>query len=102
MTTEETREPTTPSAPRGRRRTVALVAVAISAVVLGLGIYSGVRARNTADSTLRQVTPGQEAAVATVNVVNPQPGAPFPGRSACRAPPRPSPTRRSLRGPAAT
>jgi RND family efflux transporter MFP subunit len=74
MTTEETREPTTPSAPRSRRRTVALVAVAVAAVVLGLGIYSGVRARSTADSTLRQVT--DEAAVTTVNVVNPQPGAP--------------------------
>jgi RND family efflux transporter MFP subunit len=74
MTTEETREPTTPSVPRGRRRTVALVAVAVAAVVLGLGIYSGVRARSTADSTLRQVT--DEAAVTTVTVVNPQPGAP--------------------------
>ena len=74
MTTEEPREPTTPPGPRGHRRTVALVAVAVAAVVLGLGIYSGVRARSTADSTLRQVT--DEAAVTTVNVVNPQPGAP--------------------------
>lgn len=52
----------------------ALVAVGVAAVVLGLGIYSGVRARSTADSTLRRAT--DEAAVTVVNVVNPTPGAP--------------------------
>jgi RND family efflux transporter MFP subunit len=72
MTTEPTREPTTPAAPRGRRRAVALVALGVTALVLGLGIYSGVRARSKADVTLKQVT--DEAAVTTVNVVNPQSG----------------------------
>jgi RND family efflux transporter MFP subunit len=70
--TEPTPEPTTPAAPRGRRRAGALVAVAVAALVLGLGIYSGVRARSQADVTLKQAT--DEAAVITVNVVNPKPG----------------------------
>jgi RND family efflux transporter MFP subunit len=72
--TEPTQEPTTPAAPRGRRRAGALVAVAVAALVLGLGIYSGVRARSKADVTLKQAT--DEAAVITVNVVNPKPGDP--------------------------
>jgi RND family efflux transporter MFP subunit len=75
MTTELTREPAAPTGPRGRRRTAAIVALAVAAVVLGLGIYSGVRARSAADTTLRRVT--EEAAITTVNVVNPKPGAPI-------------------------
>ena len=74
MTSEPTPEPTAPSPPRGHRRTAALVAVAIAAVVLGLGIYSGVRARSKADVTLKQAT--DEAGITTVNVVNPKPGDP--------------------------
>jgi RND family efflux transporter MFP subunit len=74
MTTEPTRDPTTPAAPRRRRRAVALVALGVAALVLGLGIYSGVRARSKADVTLKQAT--DDAAVITVNVVNPKPGDP--------------------------
>ena len=74
MTTEPIQEPTTPAAPRGHRRTVALVALGVATLVLGLGIYSGVRARSKADVTLKQAT--DEAAVITVNVVNPKPGDP--------------------------
>ena len=74
MTTEPTRDPTTPAAPRRRRRAVALVALGVAALVLGLGIYSGVRARSKADVTLKQAT--DAAAIITVNVVNPKPGDP--------------------------
>jgi len=70
MTTEPTREP----AASTRHGTAALVAVAVAAVVLGVGIYSGVRARSAADVTLRRVT--DEAAIPTVSVVSPKPGAP--------------------------
>ena len=69
MTTEPTPEPT---APAPRRRARALVALAVAALVLGLGIYSGVRARSKAGATLMQAT--DEAAIITVNVVNPKPG----------------------------
>jgi len=72
MTTEPTPEPLTPSTPRSHRRTTAIVAVVV--VVLGLGIYSGVRARSVATTTLRQAT--DEAAISTVNVVRPTPGSP--------------------------
>lgn len=72
MTTEPTPQSSAPSARRGHRGPAALVAVAVAAVVLGLGIYSGVRARSTADTTLRRVT--DEAAITVVNVVNPKPG----------------------------
>jgi RND family efflux transporter MFP subunit len=75
MTTEPTREPAAPTGPRGRRRTAAIVALAVAAVVLVLGIYSGLRARSAADSTLRRMT--EEAAITIVNVVNPKPGAPI-------------------------
>ena len=72
MTTEpiESREPAAPAP--SRRRTIALVAVGVAALVLGLGIYSGVRARSKADATLRQVT--DEAAITTVEVVTPKAG----------------------------
>ncbi len=72
MTTEPIQESTTLPARRGHRGPAALVAVAVAVVVLGLGIYSGVRARSTADTTLRRVT--DEAAITVVNVVNPKPG----------------------------
>src|SRR6266568_1287471 len=42
------------------------------ALVLGLGIYSGVCARSKADATLRQAT--DEAAITTVEVVTPKQG----------------------------
>jgi RND family efflux transporter MFP subunit len=70
MTTEPTRES---AAPR-RRAPAALIAVAVAAVVLGVGIYSGVRVRSAADATLRQAT--AEAAIPVVSVVSPKPGAP--------------------------
>jgi RND family efflux transporter MFP subunit len=41
---------------------------------LGLGVYSGISARSAADATLRRAT--DEAAVAVVNVVSPNPSAP--------------------------
>jgi RND family efflux transporter MFP subunit len=72
VTTEPTPEPTTPAPPGGRRRARALVALAVAVLVLGLGIYSGVRARSKAGATLKQAT--DEAAIITVNVVNPKPG----------------------------
>ena len=74
MTTEPPPEPTNPAPPRSRRREVALVALGVAVLVLGLGIYSGVRARSKADVTLKQAT--DDAAVITVNVVNPKPGDP--------------------------
>ena len=50
-----------------------LLLVATVAVALGLGIYSGVRARSVADGTLKSAT--SEAAIAVVNVVSPKPNA---------------------------
>jgi RND family efflux transporter MFP subunit len=50
-----------------------LLLLAAVAVALGLGIYSGVRARSVADSTLKNAT--AEAAIAVVNVVSPKPNA---------------------------
>src|SRR5437868_8172720 len=50
-----------------------LLLVAAVAVALGLGIYSGVRARSVADGTLKDAT--AEAAIAVVNVVSPTPNA---------------------------
>jgi RND family efflux transporter MFP subunit len=74
MTTEpiENQEPAAPAPMSSRRRTIALVGVGVAALVLGLGIYSGVRARSKADATLRQAT--DEAAITTVQVVTPKPG----------------------------
>jgi RND family efflux transporter MFP subunit len=50
-----------------------LLLLAVMAGALGLGIYSGVRARSVADDTLRNAT--AEAAVSVVNVVSPKPNA---------------------------
>jgi len=74
MTTESAREPAMASPPPTRRGAVALVVLAVAAALLGLGIYSGVRARSAADATLRRVT--DEDAIPTVSVVSPKPGAP--------------------------
>ena len=74
MTTESAREPAITSSPPTRRGAVALVVLAVAAALLGLGIYSGVRARSAADATLRRVT--DEDAVPTVSVVSPTPGGP--------------------------
>ena len=54
------------SAPVGSALLLGLVAVG---GILGLGIYSGVRARSAADATLRQAT--ADAAVSIVSVVSP-------------------------------
>ena len=62
------------SPPPTRRGAVALVVLAVATALLGLGIYSGVRARSAADATLRRVT--DEDAIPTVSVVSPKPGAP--------------------------
>ena len=51
-----------------------LLLLAVVAAALGLGIYSGVRARSVADGTLKNTT--AEAAIAVVNVVSPKPSAP--------------------------
>jgi RND family efflux transporter MFP subunit len=72
MTAEPTREPGAPAPRPRRRRTVALVVLGMAALVLGLGIYSGVRARSNADATLRQAT--DDLAIATVEVVQPKQG----------------------------
>jgi RND family efflux transporter MFP subunit len=75
MTTEPGREPATASPPPPTRRgAVALVVMAVAAAILGLGIYSGVRARSAADATLRRVT--DEDAIPTVSVVSPKADAP--------------------------
>jgi len=81
MTSDPTSEPGTVSAaaavsepPRPRRRVVLLLVLALVAGVLGLGIYSGIRARARADATLKQAT--VQAAIPVVNVVSPTPGAP--------------------------
>ena len=81
MTGDPTSEPGAVSAPaavgehsRPRRRGVLLLALALMACALGLGVYEGIRARATADATLKQAT--AEAAVPVVNVVSPTPGAP--------------------------
>ena len=57
-----------------RRRPLALLGLAVVAGALGLGIYSGIRARSAADTALRQTT--AEAAISAVNVVSPKPGEP--------------------------
>jgi RND family efflux transporter MFP subunit len=54
----------------GGHRTL-LLGVAVVAGLLGFGIYSGVRARNAADDSLKQTT--ASAAVSVVNVVSPKP-----------------------------
>ena len=51
-----------------------LLGIAATAGVLGLGIYSGVRARNAADATLSRTT--ANAAVTVVSVVSPKATAP--------------------------
>jgi RND family efflux transporter MFP subunit len=48
-----------------------LLLFAVVAAALGLGIYSGVRARSAADGTLKNAA--AEAAIAAVNVVSPKP-----------------------------
>jgi RND family efflux transporter MFP subunit len=58
----------------GRLGPVALLALGALAGAVGLGIYSGIGARNAADVTLKRAT--KEAAVAVVNVVSPTPGPP--------------------------
>ena len=78
MTTEASGERVTGPEPTGAgeptRRSAhvgpaLLLMVGVVAGVLGLGIYSGVRARSTADTTLTRTT--AEAAVAVVRVVAP-------------------------------
>ena len=61
--------------PRSNRRHLAFLALGVLAGALGLGIVSGIRARSAANTTLRQTTAA--AAIASVNVVSPQPGAPM-------------------------
>jgi len=52
----------------------ALVGIGVLAGALGLGIFSGIRARSAADTALRQTTAA--AAISLVSVVSPKPGAP--------------------------
>ncbi len=64
-------EPTAPAEPQRSPRVgpALLLGLAVVAGVLGLGIYSGVRARSAADATLRRTT--EDAAVSVVRVVSP-------------------------------
>ena len=59
--------------PRGRGR-LAFVGLAAAVIVLGVVIYTGIRARIAADATLTQAT--TQAAIPTVNVVYPKADAP--------------------------
>jgi len=59
--------------PHGRGR-LAFVGLAAAVVVLGVVIYTGIRARVTANATLTQAT--TQAAISTVNVVYPKADAP--------------------------
>ena len=61
--------------PRSNRRHLAFLAIGILAGALGLGIFWGIRARSAADTTLRRTAAA--AAIAPVNVVSPQKGAPL-------------------------
>jgi len=61
--------------PRSNRRHLAFLAIGILAGALGLGIFWGIRARSAADTTLRRAAAA--AAIAPVNVVSPQKGAPL-------------------------
>jgi RND family efflux transporter MFP subunit len=69
-----------PTAEEGRHvesnqhRHLAFLAIGLLAGALGLGVVSGVRGRNTANSALRQTTAA--AAIMPVNVIAPQKGAP--------------------------
>ncbi len=58
--------------PRSSRR--GLVIVVVGVVILGVGIYVGIRGRVNAETSLADAT--EAAAVPTVNVVHPEPGAP--------------------------
>ncbi|PYN83359.1 MAG: efflux transporter periplasmic adaptor subunit [Candidatus Rokuibacteriota bacterium] len=77
MTTDPTSEFVTrpePTVPGERQRSphrgpALLVGLAVVAAILGLGIYSGVRARSAADATLKRTT--AEGAVPVVSVVSP-------------------------------
>ena len=77
MTTDPASEFVTrpePTVPGERQRSARvgralLLGRAVVAGILGLGIYSGVRARSAADATLRRTT--AEAAVRVVSVVSP-------------------------------
>ncbi|HUN51652.1 MAG TPA: efflux RND transporter periplasmic adaptor subunit [Candidatus Sulfotelmatobacter sp.] len=59
--------------PRGGSR-LGLVLLLLAAVILGVGIYVGIRGRGDAEVNLARKT--EEAAVPTVNVVHPEAGAP--------------------------
>src|SRR5206468_85165 len=59
---------------RSPRRPLALLGLAVVAGALGLGIYSGIRARTAADTALRQKA--AQAAISAVSVVSPKPAAP--------------------------
>jgi len=59
---------------RSPRRPLALLGLAVVAGALGLGIYSGIRARTAADTALRQTA--AQAAISAVSVVSPKPAAP--------------------------
>jgi RND family efflux transporter MFP subunit len=69
-----TREIVRPRPPTKRRATTALVVGVGIAVLLGVGIYIGIRHRATAEATLAADT--VKEAVPTVDVVHPQPAAP--------------------------
>ena len=61
--------------PRSHRRPLAFLGIGVVAGALGLGTFSGIRARTAADTTLRRTTAA--AAIAPVNAISPQKGAPI-------------------------
>jgi RND family efflux transporter MFP subunit len=60
--------------PRHKLGPVFFIAILIFAVLVGWGVYSGITARAAAETTL--TTDTQQAALLSVQVVNPKPGAP--------------------------
>lgn len=60
--------------PPRRRSRMGLLVLVVALVILGVGIYMGIRSRATAETELARVT--EESAVPSVATVNPSPGAP--------------------------
>lgn len=63
-----------PASPRKRRSGIGLLLVVAAVALLGFGIYSGIRGRVATESSLAGAT--KQAAVPSVNVINPQVEAP--------------------------
>jgi RND family efflux transporter MFP subunit len=67
--------PPGPAARAGARRSrLGLIVLALALIALGVGIFGGIRGRVDAETSLARTT--EAAAVTTVNLVHPEPGAP--------------------------